>query len=196
MKKYLIVIFLIGFAIPAKSQKYRLVGDTDRFVCKSDSIEFYFKQDYFERNKVDTILEIHYLYDNGRYEDEIQAYIWKNNGKTKIKIITGCDDAQELEIREIEDQGHFEKYFDNRFDTTEHVLYSGASHDYGYSFQIKQGEFVKSGYIRDYIRGIDNFRSREEENNEVELKQDAEKNPLVEWINRIDEQILGEIKKE
>lgn len=65
-------------------------------------------------------------------KDDIQSYILENIVGTKIKIITECNDIKELTVGEIEDQRHFEMYFNTKLDTKKHVVHCGASYHYGY----------------------------------------------------------------
>ena len=194
--KYLLILILAGIFMEANCQKYALVGDTNQFVCKSDSIDFYFEKEYIKTNDIDTLIELHYFYDNGRYEDEMKAIIWKENGTVKIKSIMGCDEITETEIREYPYSDVFQEYFQDSLSTQEHNLDSGWSHEYGYWFSIKQNDFFQKGYIRDSRRGIDNFSSPDEEDKTEQLKKEAEKNPLVKWVNQIDIEILNQLKKE
>ena len=97
-QSYLIAILLIVFVIDLQCQNDNLVRPGNRFVCPSDSIMFYFNKNYIEYNEIDTLLALHYLYDNGREEDEVQTLLWKEDGVIKIKIVCGCDQIQEFTV--------------------------------------------------------------------------------------------------
>lgn len=192
--KYFLAIIIIGFVLEGTCQKIVLEGDTARFVCKSDSVEFNFKKDYLEVNKIDTLIELHYFYDNGRYEDEMNAFIWREDGHIKLKAFSGCDSLTETAILEYQNSKVFETYFQDSLFTENHNLYSVRSHDYGYWFSIKQKDFFNKGYIRDDRRGKDNFHKNGAKKKRKDLKE-AEKNPLVKWLNQIDNQLLKAFKK-
>ncbi len=193
--RYFAALLMLTLLPEGDCQKYALVGDTARFLCKSDSIEFYFTRDYLMSDKVITLIELHYFYDNGRYEDEVKAFLWNEEGDSKIKIITGCDETQDFAIREIDDRGLLHQYFQRNFADLEHVLYCGTSHDYGYRFTVSKGAFSKQGYVRDYRRGIDNFHRNDRYENAEQLRREAELNPLVKWLNDLDKLVRDEIAR-
>ena len=186
MKLYLFIIFTL-ISTGVTSQKYALVGDKNRFLCKSDSIEFYFQKDDLEIIKVDTILELHYFYDNGRYEQEVKSFIWNENNSIKMKSISGCDETIETEILRYSNEEIFKSYFNDSLYIQNHDPEDYSwSHDFGYWFEIKTDKFKKRGYIRDESRGVDNFQMVGGENETEKLKSDAEINQLIKWLNEID----------
>jgi len=181
----------------ATCQKYALVGDKNRFVCKSDSIDYYFQKNYLQENQIDTIIKLHYFYDNGRYEKEKKALIWNENKSIKIKSIFGCDEITELGVVKYAGKNIFLNYLRDSLVTTNHELTNySRSHDFGYRFEIQIGDYKKIGYIRDQSRGIDNFRSPGDKDKAVKLKIEAEKNQLIKWLNEIDFELNELLKKE
>ena len=69
------------------SRKYALLGDTSQFVCRSDSLKQSFSQEYLAAIDPDSIATFHYWYDNGRYEHEIVAFIWRQRDDILIKAL-------------------------------------------------------------------------------------------------------------
>jgi hypothetical protein len=71
----------------------------------------------------------------------------------------------------------------------EHYLPSASSHDFGYNLSISIAGKQIEGYIRDLRRGIDNFNYFTEEEL-LRIKNEEEVNPLVKWVNSIDDYYL------
>ena len=186
IKNFACFVLCLSISSICWSQIYALVGDTNRFVCKSDSLKHIFDSTFLDSLKVDTLLELHYWYDNGRYEQEVRAYIWKSDQRVKLKAIYGCDQVGQTKVIDYPDYQIFTDYIDNNLEEEEHRLNSSWSHEFGYSFNIRYGETQREGYVRDSNRGENNF---EEESDSVKAtkRKIADENPLVAWLNRIDD---------
>ena len=167
------------------AQKVRLIDDTLLFLCKSDSLAFFFEKNILGNLEIDTLLNLDYYYDNGRTENEMQVFIWKQKGEVLIKAIGGCDEVSESNIGMLNGGDIFKQYFEENLFNWDHYLTSLTSHEYGYRFTLKQGGFKKEGYIRDSKRGIDHFEKQNRRARQARIR-NAEKNPLVKWINQID----------
>lgn len=191
--KYLVAIVLLGLGAEAECQKYRLMGDTSRFLCKSDSIDHYFYEEMLKPQKIDTIISLHYYFDNGRYNTEIQGYIWKKNGKINLKAIQGCVEVIETGITEEKVMDFFDFYFRKNCQNLNHMLESRRSHEDGYSFSIRQNDFQKRGYISDPRRGMD-FLEKMSRGKKKRKIRELEKNSLIKWINDIDRSLKKEIE--
>lgn len=179
----LLIILINGLGV---GQKYALVGDTSRFLCRSDSLEHLFKLHYINNHSIDTILELEYWYDNGRYEQEVSAFIWQSGGDTKIKAIYGCDEVKVTDIVAYPNQSVFTEFLEDSLYNTDSYLSSGWSHEFGYSFDFKSGSTRRTGYVRDSRRGENNFEN-ESDSIKAEKRQQADQNKLVRWLNLIDD---------
>ncbi len=188
IKHFACFLLCLSISLTSWSQKYALEGDTNRFVCKSDSLKHVFKSTYLDRLEVDTLLELHYWYSNGRYEQEVMACIWMNDKRVKLKAIYGCDDVRQTRVIDYPNSQIFIDYIDSNLWEEEHHLNSSWSHEFGYSFNLRYGDFQRAGYVRDSNLGENNF---EEETTSIKAtkRKIADQNPLVKWLNGIDDVI-------
>ena len=170
------------------SQKYALLWDTSQFVCRSDSLKQSFSQEYLAAIDPDSIATFHYWYDNGRYEHEIVAFIWRQRDDILIKAIYGCDEIQQTDIITYPDLSIFFRYYSHDLKSQDQTLNSSWSHEFGYSFDVKIENTQRFGYIRDSRRGENNF-DEEAESIKAANRSAADSIPIVRWLNTIDDVI-------
>lgn len=191
MKGY-VSFFILLLPLLVSAQKERLEGDDSRFLCATDSLRYYFKTDTLDAERVDSLLELWYFYDNGRVEEEVAAFIWKKAGKNYLKIFTGCDETSETSIIDLKRTDYFTLFHKAQLDTSEIYLLSFDSHEYGYDFTISEGQNTQHGYVRNSRRGYDaSLSPRERKKN----KKEAEKDPFIYWLNDLHRRIVKELKK-
>ncbi len=126
------------------------------------------------RQKVDTILQAYYLFDNGRGKNATNMFFWTKNGFSFIKAIkySSEQDYIEFPIKECPEFNNILSYY---FDNIKGITGSAPksekiiSHNYGYYVELD----INDTYFRTYLR-----------NEKVE---DDRKHPRSMWILKIHE---------
>lgn len=136
------------------------------YTFEMDRVIAEFKSE-LRKQKVDTVLQAFYLYDNGRGDKATDLLFWTKNGKHYVKAIKTAkkNSFKEFPIKECPE---FKEILDFYFDNIKAIIGSKPkskmwlSHNYGYSINLKINRTEFKTYLRDEKRMYDkeHFRSK------------------------------------
>lgn len=163
-----VLTLLIGFStlLRGQTEGEKYLFDMDRVIAEFET--------ELRRQKVDTILQAYYLFDNGRGEKATNLFFWTKDGESFTKSIKYSSEQDYIEFP-TEECNDFKNilnfYFDNIRGITGSVPKSEiiVSHNYGYYLELD----INDTYFRTYLR-----------NDRVESDRD---HPRSVWVRMIHE---------
>jgi len=167
---------------------------TPKFYCDADSI-IYSHLTELVNQRIDTILQVQYRYDNGFSKKNTDYILWQDNGQISLIQVAGYNNCVVSKYADCDFKSNFNYYFQNRIDTitTEIDCPVRPSHNMGYGI-----DFIYNGehhylQVMDYERGVkDNLDEEALSEDDSEYKYLSD--PRVRWVNKLELTINKHIK--
>lgn len=147
-RKYIISLSIFGlFLISAYGQKEKPEFDFDMDAVSAEL------RNELSKQKVDTILQAHYFFDNGRGEKATNFFFWTKDGKNYVKAI-GLGERKQAKIYETTDCPEFKEILDFYFNNIKEITSSEPkpamilSHNYGFYVLLKMNRTEFKTYLR------------------------------------------------